>query len=985
MNYRPYQEECKESIVNNYNLGFNSQLVVMATGLGKTRVMAGITDLQSKLGLFGKVFVLVNRVELAEQTREEFQEMNPELKVGIEQAENRADKDCHVVVGSVQTLGTAKFTESGDPIFNERIKQIDPNEFSVILVDETHRASAKTFRSVLMYFGVYQGRLNYRPWALLLGFTATPNRTDNQGLDEFYNTVACNYDIVWGIGNKWLTDIKAYRVSTTTNLDDFDLSSGQTEYGKDFSRKELEKAVNTPARNKLIIEKYKELHEGYRGIFFCVDVQHAKDLCATGNEMGITGKCVFGSTSKKNRTEILYEHRSGKFNALFGVNVFCLDSETEILTRSGWKGIDTISLDDLVANWDNWDIFFDKPKEIFHRNTHSGERMISIDSDVANMRITPDHNVVSIKHKGKTNKKRAADVIGKYLKVPAGGTAQPVIGLVPNPETRRQSQCPKQRLRCNRFFIKRETGMTEPDLTKEAMRRMSERDNMRYKNPEELTLDECWTIGFWIGDGTKSNLKSGGREYSLSQSFSNDWAFDFIREKLKSCGINYRETVIKTKAAHHSDYIKFSFSPGTGSGNQKVNGCYSIEPYLDKDGPDLLWGFNEQQFDCFIEGLWMADGDHGKNNKRDSQYIYSTNEKFLDKLQLIGTCRGFKTRKYWNKLYMKKSKNPQFGIGFASKYTLQEESESRPERVWCVKSTSGNIIARRKGKVFVTGNCEGYNDPGIGVACMCRPTQSRVFYTQAIGRALRPFPAPEAVAAMRAKGIEPEYIKPYAILIDFCDLSSKHNLVSIGSIFGMGAKYDCKGKSVEGEAKKVQQELSKLDEKQKAAVDAHKDEFADIAELRGIIERIDLLKVPEISQEIAAVSPLEWRKVNGLFEISLPGKDVIRIHESPLGYQVSRSINGIQSIVHESFKLENAVAYAERELIPDDAYDLLRAEASWKSKRPSEKQIDTLFGIRRDLKAKFSGNKELFTAYVKEHFSKGEVSNMISEAYATRR
>lgn len=599
MNYRPYQLECFESICENYSFGLNTQLVVMATGLGKTRVMAGITDLQSRLGLFGKVFVLVNRVELAEQTKAEFEEMNPDLKVGIEQAENVADKDCHIVVGSVQTLGTAKFDEAGNPIYNERIQRINPDEYSIVLVDETHRAPAKTFRSVLMYFGVYQGRENYKPWKLLLGFTATPNRMDNKGLEEFYQAIASNYDIVWGIDNEWLTDIHAYRVSTSVNLDEHDIGTTNTEQGKDFNRKDLEKAINIPARNKLIIEKYLELHEGHRGIFFCVDVQHAKDLCAMANSMGVTGHCVFGSTNKKERQRLLSEHKAGKFNALFGVG-------------------------------------------------------------------------------------------------------------------------------------------------------------------------------------------------------------------------------------------------------------------------------------CFVEG---------------------------------------------------------------------------------------------------------YNDPGIVVACMARPTQSKLFYQQAIGRALRPFPAPETVKAMRARGEEPAWIKQYAILIDFCDLSSKHNIVTVGSIFGMGAKFDCKGKSVAGEAKKVKQELCKLDEKQQAAMEEHRDDFADIEELRAIVEKIDLLRPPQVSQEIAKISPLEWIKTSAnRHEISLPGKDVIKLEEGCLGdVSIWRSINGVISKIATKHDLKTAVEYAERELITDENFDLLRAEAKWRSNRPSDKQIEYLFQLRKDLRAKFSNDLKLFTAWAKQ-YSKGDLSNLIQEA-----
>lgn len=1001
MRYRQYQLEDIESICKNYTEhGISNQLVIQATGLGKTVVMSMVPGIQSQLGLPGKVLVIVNRVELARQTKDKFERANPYLKVGIEQAENRADKDCHIVIVSVQTVGTAKFDENGDPIHTDRIKKLDPKEFSVIMVDETHRAPANTFRSTLMYFGVYPGKSNYRPWVLLLGFTATPNRSDNKGLEEFYSVAACNRNMIWGIESNWLADIKAYRVSTSVNLDDFDIKTTNTEQGRDFAKKELEKAVNIPARNKLIIERYKELCEGAKGIFFCVDVQHAKDLCQMANDMGVTGKCVFGATDKHERKQILKDHREGEFEAIFSVNALCLDKDTEILTRGGWKGIDTISSDDLVANWDNWKIFFEKPKNIFRRPTKPGERMVSIDSDTANMRLTPDHNVVHLDWKNRTKKNKAVDLIGKYIQVPAGGTATEEKHLKPIPENRNLKSNFKRRVSYNKHQIGRATGLKGEELEREVLRRMHERDSMRYKDPSELTEDECWLIGFWLGDGGVYDLSKGGREHRISQATCNQWAVEIIREKLTSVGIDFRETYHESKNESWSDHFQFSFSPGTGCGQQKVRGCYHLEPYLDKNGSDLLWALNQKQFDAMILGLWMSDGNHGQGEMKKSMSIYSANKRFIDTIQAIATCRGYQTKlstnnrreinQNWNDistLYLRKSDNPKFGVSAARQCNnLKQEEFSETEEVWCVKSTSGNIIARRGGKVFVTGNCEGYDDPSIGVICMCRPTQSKLFYEQAIGRGLRPFPSPEDIDKMLSRNETPAWIKPYCILIDFCDLSSKHNIVTVGSIFGVGSSFDFKGETVSKEAKKVREEISKLDERIQAEIENHINDIDSIEKLKSIVERIDLLRPPEISQEIAKISALEWLKINGKYEISLPGKDVIRIKENSLGdYTVQRSINGNTQDLKSFSDLERAVSWAERECVPEDSYGLLQAESKWKKERPSQKQIEYLFQIKKDLRQKFANDINLFTAWAKQTYTKGQLSSIINEHQAKRR
>lgn len=598
---RPYQIEDTEQIIANYQFGLSTQLVVQATGLGKTRMMAKIRYVLERCGLKGKILVIVDRVELAEQTREEFLAEDPTLKIGLEQAENYALQDCDVIIVSVQTVGTAVVDNFGDPVYSDRLRRFTPKDFAAVLVDETHKASVNTFRSVLMYMGAHKGYTKtYRPELLVVGFTATPNRTDDQGMEEFYDVVSANRDIVWGIENNWLTDVKGYRVSTYIDLDKHDIGSHDGRYGADFSKTALQKAIDIPARNELIIQKYIELGEGMSGVFFCVDTQHARNMLLAARKFGLNADIVIGTTGKDKRKQVFSDHKRGALQVLTG------------------------------------------------------------------------------------------------------------------------------------------------------------------------------------------------------------------------CG------------------------------------------------------------------------------------------------------------------------------------------------------------------VFV----EGWNNPRAAVACMCRPTKSKRFYIQAIGRVLRHFPSPEALAEMRATGIVPEWIKPYAIVIDFCDLTAKHSVVGLGSVFGMGSKFQFNGKLVKGEAKKFQQELCKLDEKKRQQVDQH--EVSDIEELKALIEKVDLLKPPAAAEYTKEYTDIEWVEQKSRhgkrLEIALPGNEVIYIEPTSTGtFDIVRSHNGLLEKVETKYNLKDAVQWAEKECIPIDQRDLLSAEAKWKQKRPSPQQIQYLGNLRKDMMRKFSGNRELFAAWVKQNYSQGQVSLLINE------
>ena len=94
------------------------------------------------------------------------------------------------------------------------------------------------------------------------------------------------------------------------------------------------------------------------------------------------------------------------------------------------------------------------------------------------------------------------------------------------------------------------------------------------------------------------------------------------------------------------------------------------------------------------------------------------------------------------------------------------------------------------GKVQVMCNCgvltEGFDDPGVEVVIMGRPTKSRSLYSQMVGRSTRPLPGvvdgpvtPEARKAAIAASA-----KPSCLVVDFVGNAGKHKLVTSADILG---------------------------------------------------------------------------------------------------------------------------------------------------------------------------------------------------------
>jgi len=94
------------------------------------------------------------------------------------------------------------------------------------------------------------------------------------------------------------------------------------------------------------------------------------------------------------------------------------------------------------------------------------------------------------------------------------------------------------------------------------------------------------------------------------------------------------------------------------------------------------------------------------------------------------------------------------------------------------------------GKIQVVCNCgvltEGFDDPGVEVVIMGRPTKSRSLYSQMVGRSTRPLPGvvdgPDTAEARKAAIAASA--KPSCLVVDFVGNAGKHKLVTSADVLG---------------------------------------------------------------------------------------------------------------------------------------------------------------------------------------------------------
>ena len=260
-------------------------LIQMATGSGKTFTSIGFIYRLIKFGGARRVLFLVDRGNLARQTKKEFDAYaSPynNYKFGEEYIvqhlqSNQLDTSARVVICTIQRMFSMlkgrELAEEADEESTEKIETLfkDPEpigynpaipieSFDIVVTDEAHRSIYDLWRQVLEYFDAY-----------LIGLTATPNKQTfgffNQNLVMEYghaqavaDGVNVNYDVyrikteVGESGAKvdkgfWLeTQDKATRRKTAWQLDD----------DFEYQPEELDRAVQTPDQIRTVVRTLRD-------------------------------------------------------------------------------------------------------------------------------------------------------------------------------------------------------------------------------------------------------------------------------------------------------------------------------------------------------------------------------------------------------------------------------------------------------------------------------------------------------------------------------------------------------------------------------------------------------------------------------------------------------------------------------------------------------------------------------------------------------
>lgn len=718
-----------------------------STGYGKTIVM---TDLVAKLikNYNYNILILVHRSELLEQTR------NALIKFGIS-SEPITDKtkfllrNTNVYVGMVETVHNRLSKDSNF------LTDID-----LIITDEAH---IQVFHKVTDFF----------PKAKELAFTATPlinkrerfnlctfcnaeseskictncnNETHEYSrpvtMSQFYDTIVVGYPIHKLIERETLVPELPMAFSAS-GLENLKVGSDG-----DYTTKSLNEVYEQEGNLLSVMQNYKTYCTGKKTIIFNSSSKINLIIYEQFKAEGINVRMFDSVNSKESgdRDELLKWFENTPDAALLNVGVFtCVLDDTELLTKSGWKLYSEVNDNDLFAQYDidSGFINYEKPTRIVKKSFHKGYEMVSLNGRYTDFCVTKTHNMI-IKKSPYVKKKHllpAKDIVNKRWLIPVSGNSIPDEILVEQEKTPE-----RKRFISSNSYNYRKKGMSFKDSVSLAEKNFEIKFSTTYKNPSELTSDECIFIGLMIGDGTWSNgryqIQLSDKYYRLNK---------LVVELLKNIGLhytthNYGPVNMTTQGVNikGGSSTRYNFSKGTGGEGQKRDGLYHLIPYLDKNGSELFKGLNKEQIKSLLRGLWLSDGNHGDLTKEPKTYrVCTTSIKLLDILQQICVTNDirfsyFKTKK------RKLSTVNLYRFSFTLDKNWHQMSNQTPDIIkmdrdgfyWCVTMPKSTIVTRRNGKVTIMGNT-GFDEPTIEACILNTDTLSYSLYMQMVGRAGR--------------------------------------------------------------------------------------------------------------------------------------------------------------------------------------------------------------------------------------------------------
>jgi len=269
---RYYQVEAINRVVEAVANEQDRLLLVMATGTGKTYTTFQIIWRLWKAKRVKRVLFLVDRNILVDQTI--VNDFKP-FGSAMHKVKNRKIDPSYEIHLALYQAITGKDEE--DKIF----KNVSPDFFDMVVIDECHRGSAdedSSWREILEYFS----------GAIQLGLTATPKETKYVSNISYFGEPVYTYSLKQGIEDGFLAPYKVIRIDIDKDIKGWTPPEGMKDdlgqelERREYNQKDMDRILVLNQRTKLVakrVMKYLRATDPFaKTIIFCEDINHAERM-----------------------------------------------------------------------------------------------------------------------------------------------------------------------------------------------------------------------------------------------------------------------------------------------------------------------------------------------------------------------------------------------------------------------------------------------------------------------------------------------------------------------------------------------------------------------------------------------------------------------------------------------------------------------------------------------------------------------------------
>jgi superfamily II DNA or RNA helicase/HKD family nuclease len=301
---KTYQQDMLEQLAAERAHGRCRNLVVAATGTGKTVVAA--FDYRNICRIEGgrpRLMFVAHREEILRQALRTYREVLRDPDFG------------ELLVGGNQPGRADHLFATIDSLMSRNLlNTFGADYWHTVVVDECHRLAADRFHAF-----VTAVRPNF-----LLGLTATPERSDGQAITTYFDprpdgSPAVELRLWHALDLQLLAPFEYYACDDATDFSD-------VPWDRPGEREAIDNLVQSnDVRAKLVVNEWRRLAADplrSKTLVFCVSVAHAEFMTDWLNRAGIPAACVVGTTADEERRRAPQRLLNGELNALVTVDLF---------------------------------------------------------------------------------------------------------------------------------------------------------------------------------------------------------------------------------------------------------------------------------------------------------------------------------------------------------------------------------------------------------------------------------------------------------------------------------------------------------------------------------------------------------------------------------------------------------------------------------------------------------------------------------------